>query len=665
MALPDRLVMLLFWCSLVVAVSVIAAQFRPVVVLPLLAVVIVATWRLVPAPLAATGRQVGAAGAAVLVCAVWLGLNLPLASRYVTVTRDPGFLTLEGIWLSTHANPDIPVGAAAQVQHAVPGLTAATGAYDLVDGTLRVQGAKLLPGMLGLAGWVGGQQAVLVANLVIGALALLAVFTLARRMVSSTTALVPVVALALSMPMVAFSRSAYTEPLTLALVAGGLTMAWSAAETRRPWRYLVAGGMVGATALARIDGAASVIGLVLGIGLTAAAAFTPAARRRQLVAVSLAALGALSMVVLGYVDLRLHSPGYLELLWSQFSALIAALVATVVVVLAVSLPRWLDPVRRWVLRRRRGLSWLAAALVVVVSLVLVTRPAWMTEHHGEPDTAYSALVAALQAIAGVPVDATRSYDEYSLSWQAWYFGWPMVALALAGLAILVRRMVRARDPRLALFVGVVVAPSLLYLWRVSISPDQVWAMRRFLAVTIPGLLLASALTIEALWSRRTAWLRVVAGIAAALVLVYPATTWGPVLRSVEQDGRLGEARAVCDAVGSNPVLYIYAGPSAPPYLATIRTLCDVEVVQTSIPPTTEDLLTVRRAWGDRDVSVVAFAPAALPWPDGVAAPPLRTTAVSVWERTLVSVPENPEHGESTVWVATITADGSLEPAPAG
>lgn len=661
--LPDRIVMLLFWTALVVAVCVLLSQFRPFVVLPLLAVVVASTWRLMPAAIAVTRAHVVSSVAALGTAVVWLGVNLPFASTFVIVARDPGFLTLEGLWLTHHAASEIPVGAAASVQQVIPGLSAATGAYDLVGGSLQVQGAKLLPGMLGLAGWLGGERAVMRANLVIGAIGLLAVFALARRVVRPEIALVPVVALALSMPMVVFSRAAYTEPLALALVFGGLTMVWSAIETRSSWRYAVAGAMIGASALDRIDGAASVVGLVVGVGLGVAAAVPPRIRRRQLLALTLVAGAALSMVLLGFLDVRLNSRAYILERSQQFVALIALLVVSVAAAIGAGLLHQLDAARRWVLARRRPLAAATAAAVGVVALFFASRPLWMVNHHVPANTGYADRVATLQQNGGLAISPTRSYDESSLSWHAWYYGWPMVVLAVVGLAIVMHRAVSRRDPRLAVLFGVVVAPSLLYLWVVNITPDQTWAMRRFLPVTIPGFLLAAAVTIEAMWAMRSELARMGAVTCAVVVAFFPALTWGPAVVAVEQGGRLPELHTACEAIGEDPVVFVYAGTSVPAYLATLRTVCDVEVVQSTVALKSSDLLAIRQAWGDRDVKVVTFDARTVPWPGGVIPPPLRTSTITTWQERLQRLPTHADRTTSTLWVATIGPDGTLTPVP--
>lgn len=655
--LPDRVVLLFLWTSLVVSFTVLTGEFRPVVVLPTLVVVVAVTWRLAPGRVPATRGHLAAGLVALAGAAAWLVVNLPYAARYVLVTRDPGFLTLEGFWLSEHAEAQIPVGSALDAAAAVPGFSSDTGAYYPLDGVLHAQGAKLLPGLLGLGGWAAGDSGVLVANLAVGAVALLAVYGLARRVVGPWWALLPLATLAVSMPMTAFSRAAYTEPLTVALIFGGLTLSWSAFETRSWWRHTLAGVLIGATSLARIDGAATVIGFVAGLAVVGAASLLPRARRRTQAGLAGASVAALALVGLGYVDLRLHSPGYLADLGDQFSLLAGALAATVAVAVMITVPRWWDPLRRVVLRRRRGLGIAAAVAVLLVAVALVTRFLWLPAYHTVPDTGYSRLVAGLQDREQMLVEPTRSYDDWSVRWLSWYFGWPMVVLAFGGLALLARRAVARRDPRLMVLLAVVAAPSALYLWRVSISPDQIWAMRRLLPVTIPGFLVVGTYALRALWDLRRVWWRGLAGVLAAAVALFPLTTWSEMFRVPEQDGRLGELRTVCDALPTDKVVYVHAG--GPPYLASLRSVCDVEVVQIERPPTTEELDAIREAWGGQDLAVVAFKPDALPWPAGEVPAPLLTTTTSTWDYALSHIPRTVTRGESSVWVATIGEGGTL------
>lgn len=658
-AAPDRLVLVLFWTCLVVAVTVLAGAFTPWIVLPVLAVTVVATGRLMPDPVPATRSSVAGGLSALALALGWLVLNLPYASRYLTVTRDPGFLTLEAIWLSKHSSPDIPMGSALGMQQSFPGVFASTGAYFPADGVLHAQGAKLVPGVLALGGWVGGEVGVLAGNLVIGALALLALYGLARRVVGPLWGLLPTLALAGSVPLAAFSRAAYTEPLTVALIFGGLTMAWSAFQTGVWWRHLLAAALIGATSLARIDGATSAIGLIGGVGLAAAAPLGARSRRRLRLALGAATCAALTMVGIGYLDLRLHSPGYLSDLGNQFGMLAVLLVSTVIVTLTLALPPFWDPARRWVIQHRNGLSVAAMAAVGLLAVTLMSRPLWMAAHHTSVGSGYDQFIGGLQRHEGLAFEPTRSYDELSVTWLSWYYGWPLITLAFVGLALMARTAIRSRDPRYLVLLTVIAAPSALYLWRVSIAPDLVWAMRRFLPATIPGFLLAATIALAALWSTNRWWARAIAGVLAATVALFPMLNWGSLFNIAEQGGRLAEVKAVCSAIEGDHVLYVHVGE--PQYLATLRSFCDVEVVEVRQVPTTQELTAIRLGWGGKDLSVIAFSADDLPWPDGKAPPPLKTSTITTWTYSLSHIPVDAAAVTSSVWVGTIKQDGSIVP----
>ncbi len=644
--------------SIVVSVAVLVEVFRPLVVVPLTLVLVAVTWKVVPSSLEPTRRAVAGTLTALGIVVAWFVVNVPFAARFVVVTRDPGFLTLEAFWLSRNESPDLPLTNSSDLLATIEGVKVASAAYSVNGDVLNVQGAKLLPGILAVGGWVGGDVGVLIGNLIVGGVALLAVYSFARRLVGPLWGLVPLFVLAASVPFAAFTRAAYTEPLTVALGFAGLTMAWSAVSARSLVQYAGAGALIGATALARVDGAAQVIGLVAALGTASACALLPMVRRplaRGLVAASAAAL---ILVGLGFLDLAVHSPNYLSNLSGQVTMVARALAFTLVGAAVLNVPRVWSPLARVVFRSRRGLAWGAASVVVLLAVVLASRPLWMENHHTPAGSPYAQFLEEIQALEGLPLDGSRSYDEMSVNWLTWYFGPPMVILAFSGLAIATYRAIRRRDPRFLVFVGVVAAPSALYLWRVSITPDQVWAMRRFLPVTIPGFLVAATLAIVVLWGLAQHWARAVAVLGTVTVVVWPLVTWGNLFTVVEQDGRYGEARAVCDAVGGRPIAVV---GSPLPYEATLLSICgtDAVAVASGAP---ETLARVRDAWGGQ-VSVVAFRGDALPWA-GTVPPPLRTTTETTWERTLERLPDDALTSQSQVWVGHVQPDGSVVPAPA-
>ncbi|VTR76189.1 hypothetical protein [Cellulomonas hominis] len=676
LALPDRLPVVLLALGLAGLVAVLLGAFRPVVVLALAAALTAATWRWVPRAPRASAAQTGALAAVLVLCAGWVVLGLRSVAEYVVVNRDPGFLTLQALWLTDHAAAPVPVGSAADA--AVAGASAGTEAFWLHDGHLYAQGNKMLPALLAMQGWLGGERAVLAGNLAIGVVALLAVFAAARRFAGPLWALVPTAALALSLPFGTFTRAAYTEPLTVAFLCGGLAVAhgvWRREAGAGP--HVLVGTLLGAVAAARIDGAVVVIGLALGYVLVAA---SPLGRRdrRAAVRAALAAIGAgVAMAALGMTDVLLLSPEYVRVHTAQLTSLLA--VTGVLVVLAVAallLPAaWLAPVRRLVHGRARVLGRAAAGTALLVGVVLASRPLWWEGHHTDPASGFGYAVQVLQAAAGQPLDASRSYDEQTLAWVSWYLGVPAVVLGFAGLALLAWRAVARRDPAATVLVAVVGVAAVFPLVRVSITPDQIWAVRRLLPATFPGLLVAGACALAALagpWPVRAPggggagpWTLVrratAAGLAAAVV-AFPVTTWGSVSGTVELSGRATQAHAVCDELadlGVRRVVWTHSSPFR--YLATLRVVCDVEVVEYLEPPSAADLAAVRSAWGGEPVAALSFDVTDYPW----TAPPVASvggTASTTLGRTLTGPPTAVDTTWSEVWVGLVQPDGSVAPA---
>lgn len=670
-AVPDRVLLVVFWTTLVVAVTTTADAFRPVVVLPAIVVLVASTWRLAPVPHPAHARDVVATLTAVGGVAAWVVLNLPYVAQALVPLRDPGFLTLAGIWLTDHASASVEPGAALAVADRIATVHAQGGSLTLDGGLLHAQGSPVLPGLLAMLGWANAIEGVLAANLVLGGTALLGVFALARRLAGSVWALAPTAGLALGLPMLAFSRGTYTEPVVAALVLGGLVLTWSGLTARRVGHLALGGAMVASAGLVRIDGAAVLIGLAAGLSLAAGAATLPRARRHLRLSLLAVVASAGVVLLLGLAGLDRHSPHYLVSLSASLGPLLLALAATVLVGVALAhLP--LGPLRRALVRRRRGVAVTVGALAATVAVVLVSRPLWLVEHHTDPETGYASVVAVLQAAAGLAEERTRSYDEQTVSWLAWYQGWPAVALGLGGLALMTGAAVRRRDPRLLVVAAVVAAPTLLYLVRVSITPDQVWAMRRFLPVTLPGLLVVGTWVLAEAWravarhrSAARVPVRAGAAVAALAVAAAPLTTWGPVVRSVEHSGRLEQARTVCRelaSVGAQRVVLVNSGV---PYLPTLRLVCDVEVVEVRAAPSAGLLRRANLLWqGDGPLALVAYDDRLVPWTGDVepgAVAPLSSITTEIWEQTLVRVPHATTAWDQAVWLGLVLPDGTVEP----
>ncbi len=656
-ALPSRLPVLFFWATLVVAVAVLFEVFTPWLVLPAIALIAGVAWRLVADPVPMDRSSVRGAAWAVGLTGLWLGVNAWFAGQVLLVQRDPGFLTLAGLWLSGSADPDVPLRTAADVAARVPEVAVVSDAFWQSGDHIYAQGAKAFPGMLAMAGWVAGQPGVLAGNLVIGALALLAVYDLGRRLISPGWALLPMAALALTTPMIYFSRTPFTEPTNIVLTFGGLAVLWGAFAGRRLRPFVLGGAMVAASALPRIDGAAASAGLILALGLVAAGTREARLRRHRARGFLLGSAVAGLMVLLGYLDVRVHSSAYLQDHAYLYRPLVGMLVLSFLAAgIAILITRW-PALPEWAARHAGTLGTVAAALVLLVCAGLAVRPLLWQERRVVPGSAQEWFVAAFQRAAGVPVDGTRSYDEMTVVWLFWYVGPATLVLAALGAALLARRSVGLRRPELVAFLVVIGVPSLLYLVRPSITPDQIWAMRRFLPAVLPGLLLCAGwLAARLVESARGRWLRRGAWALVVLVLLAPPVTWGSLVLTPEYSGRVDQVAELCELTQGRRVVVVRAAD--PPLLPTLRIMCDADVVELPAPASAEQLAAIHEAWGGEDVLVVAMAADSVTGLPGSV--PTLATRMERWPHSLRPA-FSPVRFTSTIWVGELAADGSVTP----
>jgi hypothetical protein len=127
----------------------------------------------------------------------------------------------------------------------------------------------------------------------------------------------------------------------------------------------------------------------------------------------------------------------------------------------------------------------------------------------------------------------------------------------------------------------------LYVFRPSIFPNQVWAMRRFLPVTIPALLLLGAWAAQALGDRlagrRPLARPLVPALAIAAALAVPAWQLADGLFDTrEQSGALSAMDRLCDRLPEHAVVWTIAGPDETRLLQPVHAFCRVPVAQS--PP---------------------------------------------------------------------------------
>jgi hypothetical protein len=426
----------------------------------------------------------GGTVAIAVVFAVW---QLVVSSPQFIVSRDPGAYAQFAYWIADHGALPIPASLAA-FGGAHPGLT--FGSYGFVSrGGAVVPGLPAgLPIVLAAGMWVHGVTGATMMSPLLGAVAVLAVGGLTGRLAGPQWAPAGAFLLALTVPEIYTSRSAFTEALAQALLFGGLCLVVDAFSARKPVTLAVLGGLsIGLTVLA---GTGFLLVLLAAIPVAGALL---AGRRPQAIPLSAGLFGGVVCGLAAAIGLDFPAVSTTAPSLRMIGVLAAGFLVVTAAGMTVGL---VGPVRQRArkLLDGRPLRWLpeAAAVAVILATVgLAIRP-YVQKVRG-PASPY---VAALQRLEGLPIDPGRLYAENSLYWVIWYLGIPALLLGIIGLAMVTRHCVRAlitwRDTSgaaraWALPVAIIGWGLFAVLWQPDTVPDQPWASRRLVPVILPGL----------------------------------------------------------------------------------------------------------------------------------------------------------------------------------
>jgi hypothetical protein len=502
--------------------------------------------------------------------------QLLVNSASVIVSRDPGAYLQSGYWIAQHGTLTIPESLAA-FGGAHPGLSFSSIGFFPHGTAVAASGMSGLPMLIAGGFWIHGLSAAGAMSPVIGALALLTFGGLTGRLAGPQWAPAGALVLGFTLPEQYTSRSAFSETLMQLLLIGGLCLLIDsltlesagedsgAAPMPRGWpRWLtpgralaaLAGLALGLSVLARADALLYLLPVIPFVGVLLAG------HRRPALPFS---LGFVAGIGYGLADGYLGSRPYMDTLaWPlRLVGLVAAGLA-VVTAAGLLLRRWAR--LRRLLRKvvgRRPLRWLPEAGGVLGAAALIgfaVRPYVQTVRaHANPATA--AFIARLQRLEHLPVVPTRLYAEDTLYWAIWYVGTPAVLLAGLGLALLLRRTVRAlltwqdvtRAARnWALPLVLIGWGAAAVLWRPGTVPDQPWASRRLVPLVLPGLVLgaiwASAWLVGRARERgagTAAWSFVGSCCVAALLVPTVVTTFGI---GLTHSGKAGSLRPVADGL---------------------------------------------------------------------------------------------------------------------
>lgn len=511
---------------------------------------------------------------AMVIAAIALAIvNSALPGEHLLGGRDSGTYLATAGWLAQEGTIFVDAGSGAfgeydELEYFVPGF------YDRGgDGNLEPQFMHAYPAMLGTLIDIGGVRLGLGLNAVIASLTLLALFALARRFMASWAGGVAVGTLALSLVFTYYARTPFSEMTMALFVVTGIWLLGVAEERLDSSLGLLAGIALGAATLVRLDG------LVL---LLPAAAYLQFAGARQQVLQPVMRRARLGMFLTAFVAIAeslLVSPAYVL---RRSDMVVPVLFALLIVMVAG------DLFSRGLLRNLRSAAGKAKRALFVGGVVLaglLLTYGWFVRPIITESSRDGYALASLQEREGLEIDESRDYAENSVLWITWYQGPAFVVLAFVGAALLLYRQLFSASARSGwLVVGVLATFAVLYLWRPSINPDHIWAMRRYMTVVLPLAAVAAGLALESLtrWLsdslkfRQVAWL---GGVSLSILLLFPPmVTTAPVWNLRELSGLAADYSDLCETVSNEDYILFLGNETAEArtYAQGFRSFCGIK-----------------------------------------------------------------------------------------
>jgi hypothetical protein len=487
----------------------------------------------------------------------WGIFNEFFVAKHVITDRDPGVYANAGIWLIHHnsMNESIPslFSNISGVFSNSPGFSSHIASGQAY---LYPQGMHLLPIFLGLSGRIFGLNSIFHVNILFGMAALLTIYAVSRLLVRPLWAAVITGALAGTMPFIYFSRDTYTEPLAATFIFASLLLLYFALKYKKKMLWFFTGLLVGAVTMTRIDGylviASYAAFLIVNLLLI------NSNERKNTIKQSLAlALGAFASSAVGWLDLYLLSNPYYQASKTQVMEEVYLIVFILLLGSVFVFVAW----RKDTIRRlgKYTKNWRVAATQLTAVLLIVfmaSRPLWLRGHGSNGE---------------------RNYAELSIEWLSWYLGPLLAIIAAIGIAITASRLFKSYKPFLSAVSIVFAVTALVYVINPNISPDQIWASRRYVPLILPGVALFGAIAIEAIvdhFYSVVRWPRVYLIIVIIVILVAPLITSRPLL--LEHDtSLLSPVKNICNNLPKNSVI-LWTGRAGTFLTQPTRTICGIQ-----------------------------------------------------------------------------------------
>lgn len=578
-----------------------------------------------------TARPIARSVAAVLLALIVVVSlsNLLLRSELVVAGRDgatyantASFLVADrGLFPTAIAEPFVGT----DLEFKAPGFVVRP------DGTFWQQFLHSTPATYAFFGELFGKSALFGVNAFMSGVAVLVVFALASRFMRPWWALLAAALLATALPFVYYSRGTFSEMAALVLSLGGL-WAGHVALSSQPQVAIGSGLLLGGATMVRVD--AWLLGIALGLLLVTATWLEESAAAgvaRRIYA------GLAIPAALGLLDLVFFAEPYV----ANIGRLLLMLVAATVGLRLLTPLAAARPLQRLRVAWERRIAAISRALTVTMAGLFAYL--WFVRPLLPPSRSTGVYgLGAIQLAEGLAIEPDRAYTELSVWWQAWYLGIPIVAASLAAAIVAARRSLAAGTAALRLVTLAFLVQAVGYFVRPSINPDQIWAIRRFLPVVIPGMIiLAVALgtgLIDRLPSQGRS--RPLAGLVVAAAVLPVILVAAPLIGQPDRQGVEGQLVALCESLeGVESVLIVNDDPELPlSWLMgpPLRAWCGFSVA--GIEPGREPPV---------PVDAVMASTAALAGPEAVAF----VLSSEAWRASLRGAPRQTEIRTLELWVA--------------
>jgi len=523
----------------------------------------------------------------------WAIFNASYNSQNIFVFRDPGLYNVTAAWLiendSLKINRPLEIDLNKNEESTLIDLGLIEGNSEEV---ISDHGLHLYPIILSIFGKLGGQHFIFLGNLLIGAMAIFSVYGFLRHLVRPKWALVASVALASTLPMIYFSRDTYTEPMAIFFVFSGLSAVWMSNMINTNFIWSVAGFIVAASFLIRADGVVPFLVSVFCILSFLLFSNKGEYKYNRTKACLFISSGFIALGV-GILDLTSLSPNYYdfhrEIILSQFYVL--AIVITAFTILIPTIRRFYKKGNIVKLDNdtRKRLTRYATYSLTIIFALIATAPLWRVSREYDRRVDVNQYLIAIQQEEKIDVDETRDYSEQSIVWLSWYLGVPLLLMSAFGVIYVTRKVIyQNHKPIIVTFFILVIGNSLLFFYHVGITPDQIWAMRRFLPIIIPGIIIFAAIWVNALDIKsRSRKLRLAITVLAILFLIgVPLKGSTKFLTEQLYAPQLEFVQSFCNTINYDTAV-IWVGSLAEYYAPTSRAYCNVYSVAIVNPTNSE------------------------------------------------------------------------------